>query len=101
MELRIKDEEIVGLRRPYRSFEFDSILQELLDVKREVDRINLDSIPKNAATLVESIRLLITEKTSSARLLRKNQADINTLMQEVSRLKKDSLDLNSKYISER
>jgi hypothetical protein len=58
--LRVKEEEILSLRRPYKSAEFDAIIQELLDIKREIERINLESIPKNATALVESIKLLIT-----------------------------------------
>jgi Tfp pilus assembly protein PilO len=44
MEVRHKEEEIVELRRPRRSAEFDAILRELNELRYELDRVSFDPI---------------------------------------------------------
>jgi hypothetical protein len=44
MEVRHREEEIVELRRPRRSAEFDAILRELNELRYELDRVSFDPI---------------------------------------------------------
>jgi|JI6StandDraft_1071083.scaffolds.fasta_scaffold137074_1 predicted nucleic acid-binding Zn-ribbon protein len=99
--LKYRDDEITHLRKPYRSVEFDSIMQELQVVRQELERIKLEEIPKDTAALVQNIRQLLAEKTTILKSIRKSQSEYSSLTSEVARLKRECLDLNSKYTSER
>ena len=99
--LKYRDDEITHLRKPYRSVEFDSIMQELQVVRQELERIKLEEIPKDTAALVQNIRQLLAEKTTILKSIRKSQSEYSSLTSEVARLKRECLDLSSKYTSER
>lgn len=101
MEIRRKDEEIVDLRRPRRSAEFDAILRELNELRFELDRLNFDPVVLEIHGKSERLKTLLTDKTTQVKLMHRNQVELEGLQRENSTLKKQNLELNSKLLGEK
>lgn len=77
----------------------DAYLRDLADLKRELETLNLEPLQMEIHERNERIKVLLSEKLMTTRLSTKQVQDIEALLRENDRLRKEVLAAESRFVS--